>query len=432
MAIRFKLVSQFIFILIPLFLGACSVTAPVYSISRIEDKIVTFEGIATGYFDRTGTIEMEAVGGVKCAGEFRYTGYLIGIANLTCSNGEKATIQFNGLSNTSGYGYGKSTSGYPIAFTYGLDENERKRYLHLGKAFASTSKRSQPKKPKLTLPPATTPPQSVSNTFHTKAINVRFHVSEIRPDDIAVIIGNANYKKLGKDIPNVSPAYADAAGIKRYFMKAKGVREGNIIHLKDATSAQLTGVFGNKENHKGQLFNWVKPAASNVYIYYVGHGAPAGDEGTAYLVPSDATSETVDLTGYPLATLYKNLGKIPAKSITVILEACFSGASQAGSLIPRSSGISVVPRVPVVPKNITVISAGAANQVASWEKDEKHSLFTKYFLKGMSGEGDKKPYGNGDGKVTYKELGKYLEGTMTYFARRYYGRDQKAQIVSGR
>ena len=49
----------------------------------------------------------------------------------------------------------------------------------------------------------------------------------------------------------------------------------------------------------------------------------------------------------------------------------------------------------------------------------------------MSGEGDKAPYGNGDGKVTYKELGKYIEGTMTYFARRYYGRDQKAQIVRG-
>ena len=46
-------------------------------------------------------------------------------------------------------------------------------------------------------------------------------------------------------------------------------------------------------------------------------------------------------------------------------------------------------------------------------------------------EGDKKPYGNGDGNVTYKELGKYLEGTMTYFAMRYYGRDQNAQIVNG-
>ena len=215
-------------------------------------------------------------------------------------------------------------------------------------------------------------------------------------------------------------------------MQAKGVREGNVIHLKDATGSQLTGTFGNERNHKGQLFNWVKPNVSNVYVYYAGHGAPAGDAGSAYLVPSDATSETVDLTGYPLATLYKNLGKIPAKSITVILEACFSGTSQSGSLIPRSSGISIVPKTPQIPPNITVISAGAANQIASWEKDEKHSLFTKYFLKGMSGEGDKKPYGNSDGEVTHKELGKYLEGTMTYYARRYYGRDQKAQIVYGK
>jgi hypothetical protein len=299
-----------------------------------------------------------------------------------------------------------------------------------GTAIAS----AKPKPPKKFAPIITsprTPSKLEPSPFSSDPMAITYSQSPSLPNDIAVIIGNADYKKQGKDIPNVAPAYADAEGIKQYFMKAKGVREGNIIHLKDATSAQLTGVFGNKENHKGQLFNWTKPGVSNIYVYYAGHGAPAGDEGSAYLVPSDATSATVELTGYPLATLYKNLGNIPAKSVTVILEACFSGTSQAGSLIPNSSGITVVPKVPMVPKNITVISAGAANQIASWDKSKSHSLFTKYFLMGMSGEGDKKPYGNGDGKVTHKELGKYLEGTMTYFARRYYGRDQKAQIVSG-
>ena len=89
--------------------------------------------------------------------------------------------------------------------------------------------------------------------------------------------------------------------------------------------------------------------------------------------------------------------------------------------------------MPLVPSKITVISAGAANQVATWEEDESQSLFTKYFLTGMSGEGDKKPYGNGDGKVSLKELKKYLNETMTYYARRYYGRTQTAQmIVNGR
>ena len=47
----------------------------------------------------------------------------------------------------------------------------------------------------------------------------------------------------------------------------------------------------------------------------------------------------------------------------------------------------------------------------------------------MSGEGDRKPYGNGNGKVSLRELKKYLDGSMTYYARRYYGRTQTAQIV---
>ena len=85
--------------------------------------------------------------------------------------------------------------------------------------------------------------------------------------------------------------------------------------------------------------------------------------------------------------------------------------------------------MPSAPKKITVISAGAANQVATWEKNGSQSLFTKYFLKGMSGEGDRKPYGNENGKVSLRELKKYLDGSMTYYARRYYGRTQTAQIV---
>ncbi len=257
-----------------------------------------------------------------------------------------------------------------------------------------------------------------------------FAMVDPRPDDIAVIIGNANYKKLGKDIPNVDPAYSDAEGFKQWVTQAKGVREGNIIFLKDATGSQMENVFGNERSHKGQLFNWTKRNKSKVYIYYAGHGAPAGDGSSAFLVPSDSNSATIELTGYPLATLYKNLRKLPAKSITVVLESCFSGTSQSGNVISRTSGILVSPKLPSTPKNITVISAGRANQIASWEQDSSHGLFTKYFLTGMTGEADKSPYGNGDGEVSYKELGKYLDGTMTYYARRYYGRDQNAQIVT--
>jgi TPR repeat protein len=258
-----------------------------------------------------------------------------------------------------------------------------------------------------------------------KAISKPF---QSHPDDIAIVIGNSNYKKLGKDIPNVSPAYSDADAFKEWLMAEKGLREGNIIFIKDATGSQLVGAFGNERSHKGQLFNWTKPGISNVYVYYSGHGAPGGKNQSAMLVPADSSSSNIELTGYSLETLYKNLSQIPAKSITLVLESCFSGASQNGYVINKTSGILISPKMPTAPKNITVISAGQADQVASWEKDDSHSLFTKYFLSGMKGEADKSPYGNSDGKVGYDELEKYLGGTMTYFARRYYGRDQVAQF----
>ncbi|MDB9872605.1 caspase family protein [Alphaproteobacteria bacterium] len=263
--------------------------------------------------------------------------------------------------------------------------------------------------------------------FPLKPIPINFPSVSIKRDDIAVIIGNANYKKMGKDIPNVNPAYADAEGIKQYFMKAKGIKEGNIIYLKDATGSQLLGVFGNKEDYKGQLYNYIKPNKSNVYVYYAGHGVPSGSKGSAYIVPSDANAQTVTFSGYPLSTLYSNLGKLPAKSVTVILEACFSGSSQAGSLFTKSSPITPTAIAPFIPANVKVIAAGSESQMASWEQDSSHSLFTKYFLKAMSGEGDT----NKDGKVSDTELKEYLSDTMTYFARRYYGRDQKVQIHNG-
>ena len=285
-----------------------------------------------------------------------------------------------------------------------------------------------------TIAPAANSPSSISirqknivPTFPTKPVNIRYNASKSHPEDIAVIIGNADYGK-GMDIPNVTPVYADAEGIKRYATQALGIRPGNVIDLRDATSAQLVSVFGSPTNYKGKLFDWVKAGKSRVFVYYAGHGAPGGAEGSAYLVPSDADAARIELNGFPLSTLYANLGKLQSQSVTVVLEACFSGSSQGGAVVAKASPIHLKPKIPDVPANVTVIAAGKADQMASWEENSSHGLFTKYFLMGMSGEAD----GDNDGNVTHSELEAYLAETMTYFARRYYGRDQTVQIVVGR
>jgi len=318
-------------------------------------------------------------------------------------------------------GWAQELQVLPVA-QYALDENiqvaQTARSARQQIVRNSTSFQAQPAQPVY---------RSTAPRFPMQPVEVTYKKVEQNQDDIAVIIGNADYSKLAKDIPNVAPAYADALSMKKYFMEGLGIKSGNIIDLKDATGSQMIRVFGSTINHKGQLHDWIKPDKSRVYIYYAGHGAPSNEDGSAYLVPSDADASRIDLNGYSLETLYDNLSKLKAKNITVILEACFSGASQAGTLVANASPIFLKPKKATVPNGITVISAGSPDQIASWEENKSHGLFTQYYLKAMSGEADR----DKNGFISNDELKNYLEDTMTYYARRYYGRDQKAQIIIG-
>ncbi|WP_167730134.1 caspase family protein [Terasakiella sp. SH-1] len=271
----------------------------------------------------------------------------------------------------------------------------------------------------------------LSNFPQTPVIS-DFPKGNARPDDIAVIISNADYSKNASDIPDVRPAYADAKGYRLYAEQTLGINPKNIIEIKDATQAQMIRVFGTKDNHQAQLYDWVKPNRSNLYVFYVGHGAPDTKAGMSYLVPSDADAARISLNGFSIETLYRNLSLIPARKRTVVLEACFSGNSQSGQIVEKASPVFIRSRQTTVPQNITVITAGGPQQIASWEPDGTHSLFSKYFLLGVSGEADRAPYGNQNGDVSMTELKAYLDETTTYWARRYFGREQHVQITEAK
>jgi hypothetical protein len=248
-------------------------------------------------------------------------------------------------------------------------------------------------------------------------------------DDIAVIIANEDYQK-SIDVPNNDPARRDAEAFRVFAKEGLGISDGNIIWVANGTQAKFLRIFGSESNHKGQLFDWVKHDKSRVYVYYAGHGAPSKDN-DSFLIPTDSDSSRLDLNGYRLSTLYNNLSKLPTKETMVVLESCFSGVSQNGKTVQNASPIYARSSSITPPKGINVISATHANQVASWEPDTSHGLFTQYFLKAMSGEADVAPYGDNNGNVDPSELNKYLKSTLTYWARRHYGRDQVAEIFIG-
>jgi formylglycine-generating enzyme required for sulfatase activity/uncharacterized caspase-like protein len=248
----------------------------------------------------------------------------------------------------------------------------------------------------------------------------------VNEDAVAVVIGNSNYS--GDRIPNVDYAHRDAAAFRRYLIDVQGYREGNIIDLRDATQAQMEAALGNDRTHEGTLWQYVRADGSDVTVYYSGHGVPGLKSMRGYLLPVDADPNKPEINGYPVDTLYANLAKLPARSVTVYLDACFSGDSPRGMLIKATSGITVVPRLPKKITKLTILTAATGDQVASWDTENHHGLFTEHLLAALYGAADAPRYGVADGKVTLGEVEKYLARNMSYAAKRIYGRIQHATI----
>ncbi len=241
---------------------------------------------------------------------------------------------------------------------------------------------------------------------------------------VAVIIGNQNYSNA--DVPDVEYAINDAQSVKQYLIQMMGFQENNIIYVENASKADFERIFGTAEIHQGKLFNWVKPDVSDIFIYYSGHGAPDTQSKRAFFMPSNSDPNYVRIDGYSLDLFYQNLAKISAKSLTVVVDACFSGGSQEGMLMQKASPVFIEVQTPKVRLNANLLASASGDQIASWYPESNHSLFTYYFLRGLRGEAD----ANRNRHITLKEMSSFLKNHVPYMARRLYGREQ-TPVVRG-
>jgi len=253
-----------------------------------------------------------------------------------------------------------------------------------------------------------------------------------RPDAVAVVIGNRNYKS--SLLPAVAYAAQDAITIKKYLTEALGFKENNIVFMTDASYVDLIRLFGDANDHKGILYNRVRKERSDVFIYYSGHGAPDTNTKKPYLIPSDADPAIIKITGYPLDTFYDNLAKLEIdkkpKSITVILDACFSGGYNDGMLIKNASPIFIETSTPALTvRNAVVLTSSKGSQISSWYNDQNHGLFTYYFLKTLKNDIE-----SGKKGVTARDVEKALLGSdgVNDHAWRLYNRDQEPQVVGNK
>ena len=246
------------------------------------------------------------------------------------------------------------------------------------------------------------------------------------PRGVAVIIGNADYEH--RDVPDVTFAHRDADAFRRYVEDVLGYHPENVIDLRDATRRQLFDALGTRRDARSLLWSYLDPdEGSDVVVFYSGHGVPGVNDKQGYLLPVDADPRAAEEDGYPIDLLYRNVGELAeAQSVRVYLDACFSGGSHEGGLIRNASPVFVSASLPEeVGDRVTSLAAASGEQVASWDEEARHGLFTHHLLNALYGGGD----ADGDGKVTAAEAKSYLDRHMTRAARRQHRRIQQASLI---
>ena len=205
----------------------------------------------------------------------------------------------------------------------------------------------------------------------------------------AVIIANETYRRESQ----VMFAKNDGKTFKKYCIQTLGLPEKNIHYAIDATLNEIRGAI-NWITNVADAFN----GEAHIIFYYAGHGIPDESSKTAYLLPADGFGSDVS-TGYKLDDLYAKLGAVPAKSVIVFLDACFSGAQRSGEMLASARGVRITAKSGAPTSNMVVFSATQGDETAYPYREKGHGMFTYFLLKKLQ---------ETKGEVTLGELSNYI------------------------
>ena len=162
-------------------------------------------------------------------------------------------------------------------------------------------------------------------------------------------------------------------------------------------------------------------------MFFAGHGTPDLKTRTPYLLPADADAAYPRETGYPLQALYDQLARLDVRSVTVFLDACFTGATRSSATLFRGARNIVISieHPALLRDNFAVVAAAHGDQIASDYPAKKHGLFSYFTMLGLRGEAD----ADGDRAVTIGELERYLEREVPRVAASL-DREQKPVVIA--
>ena len=231
---------------------------------------------------------------------------------------------------------------------------------------------------------------------------------------LVLIIANERYDNM----PQVPYALNDGNIFKEYCVKTLGIPDENILYQSNATLNGIRQKIDLLQKKAQARANARKE--TNIIVYYTGHGVPDINTRGAYLMPIDGYEENIT-TGYKLDDLYQQLGKLPAKSITVFLDACFSGVNRNDEALAQNKGARLVAKSGMPVGNMVVFAASQGNQTAFVNDKEQHGLFTYYLLKKLQ---------ESKGDVTLDVLANYLTEEVNIKSLNLHEKEQIPSIIA--
>ena len=238
-------------------------------------------------------------------------------------------------------------------------------------------------------------------------------ISRVNRNTFAIIIANEDYQKESK----VDYAKNDGQVFCDYCYKTLGLPEKNVHFVPNATLNNLIGELDWLQ----QVCKAYKGEASIIF-YYAGHGIPDEASGSAYLLPTDGNSRILR-TCFSIDELYKTLGSMPAKKVTVLMDACFSGAKRSGGMLASARGIAIKAKTGEPDGNMIVLSAAQGDETAYKYDDAKHGLFTYFLLKKLK---------DSKGSVTMGELSNYIQDQVGRYSIVENGKSQTPSILTSK
>lgn len=211
----------------------------------------------------------------------------------------------------------------------------------------------------------------------------------VRSKTFAFIIGNENYQA----VTSVPFALNDARSMKDYFHKTLGIPDNNIRLYEDATFGKILGCVRDIKSiasaYNGDI---------DIIFYYAGHGIPDEKSKSAFLLPIDADGTQTDAC-YSIGRLYTELGQLGAKSVLVMMDACFSGSQRGDGMIASARGVALKVKPDEPQGKMVTLSAATGEETAYPYEEKQHGMFSYYVMKHLQ---------NTKGKTTLGALADYV------------------------